>query len=112
MTDNGSQFTSKDFTKFVKSKGIRHSLSSPYYPPTNGEAERFVRTFKEAMKTTKNNGLTLAHRIHNFLLTYQTTPHTTTATPPSELLMGCTLHTHWDIMKPDIGQRMCWHQAR
>ena len=112
VTDNGSQFTSEDFTKFVKSNGIRHSLSSPYHPASNGEAERFVRTFKEAMKTSNNNGLTLAHRINNFLLTYRTTPHTTTGTPPSELLMGRTLRTRWDIMKPDVGQRVCWCQAK
>ena len=94
VTDNGSQFTSEDFKKFVKSNGIRHSLSSPYHPALNGEAERFVRTFKEAMKTFKNNGLTLAHRINNFLLTYRTTPHMTTGISPSELLMGRTLRTH------------------
>ena len=26
--------------------------------------------------------------------------------------MGRTLHTCWDIMKPDVGQRVCWHQAK
>ena len=112
VTDNGPQFTSEDFANFVKSNGIQHSLSSPYHPASNSEAERFVRTFKEAMKTSKNNGLTLAHRMNNFLLTYRTTPHSTTGTPPSELLMGRALHTHWDIMKPDVGQRVCWRQAK
>ena len=112
MTDNGSQFTSEDFANFVKSNGIQHSLSSPYHPASNGEAERFVRTFKEAMKTSKNNGLTLAHRMNNFLLTYRTTPHSTTGTPPSELLMGRALRTRWDIIKPDVGQRVCWRQAK
>ena len=109
VTDNGSQFTSEDFANFVKSNGIQHSLSSPYHPASNGEA---VRTFKEAMKTSKNNGLTFAHRMNNFLLTYRTTPHSTTGTPPSELLMGCALRTRWDIMKPDVGQRVCWRQAK
>ena len=112
MTDNGSQFTSEDFANFVKLNGIQHSLSSPYHPASNGEAERFVRTFKEAMKTSKNNGMTLAHRMNNFLLTYRTTPHSTTGTPPSELLMGHALHTRWDIIKPDVGQRVCWCQAK
>ena len=112
VTDNGSQFTSEDFTKFVKSNGIRHSLSSPYHPASNGETERFARTFKEAMKTSKNNGLTLAHWINNFRLTYRTTPHTTTGTPSLELLMGHTLRTCWDIMKPDVGQRVCWCQTK
>ena len=112
MTDNGSQFTSEEFANFMKSNGIRHSLSSPYHPASNGKAERFVRTFKEAMKTTNNNGLTLAHWINNFLLTYRTTPHATTRTPPSELLMGNTLRTRWDIMKPDVGQRVCWRLAK
>ena len=74
---------------------------------TQSQTERFVRTFEEAMKTSKNNGLTLAHQINNFLLTYRTTPHMTTGTPPSELLMGRTLRTCWDIMKPDVSQRVC-----
>ena len=64
------------------------------------------------MKTGQNDGLTLAHRINNFLLTYRTTPHATTGTPPCELLMGRTLRTRWDLLKPDVGQRVCWRQSK
>ena len=90
VSDNGPQFVSSEFEEFTKKNGIRHTLSSPYHPASNGEAERFVRTFKEAMKAGKNDGLTLQHRLASFLLTYRTTPHstTTTGTPPCELLMG------------------------
>ena len=93
VSDNGPQFISADFAEFTRTNGIRHIRSSPYHPSLNGEAERFVRTFKEAMKTGKSDGLTLTHRLQNFLLSYRTTPHTTTGTPPSELLMGRHLRT-------------------
>jgi hypothetical protein len=41
-------------------------LSLPYHPASNGKAERFVRTFKEAMKVEKGDGLPLSHRLDNF----------------------------------------------
>ena len=82
VSDNGPQFTSADFKDFTRTNGIEHSCSSPYHPASNGEAERFVRTFKEAMKSGKSDGLTLAHQLQNFLLAYRTTPHSTTDTPP------------------------------
>ena len=112
VSDNGPQFTSNDFAEFTKTNGIKHTRSSPYHPATNGEAERFVRTFKEAMKTGKGDGLTLAHRVENFLLTYRTTPHATTGTPPCQLLMGRSLRTRWDLLKPDIEQRVSWRQSK
>ena len=106
VSDNGPQFTSEDFTEFMKANGIRHTRCAPYHPASNGEAERFVRTFKEAMKTGRGDGLTVAHRLENFLLTYRTTPHTTTGTPPCELLMGRGLRTRWDMLRPDVSQNV------
>ena len=80
--------------------GIKHSRSSPYHPSSNGEAERFVRTFKEGIEAAKNDGLTLAHQLENFLLSYCTTPHT--ITPPCELLMGSSLRTRWHLLRQDV----------
>ena len=51
VTDIGTQFTSSIFEAFCKNNGISHKRSAPYHPSTNGEAERFVQSFKTGMKT-------------------------------------------------------------
>ena len=112
VSDNGPQFTPSDFEEFTRRNGIKHSRSSPYHPSSNGEEERFVRTFKEGMKAARNDGLTLAHWLENFLLSYRTTPHTTTGTPPCELLMGTSLHTRWHLLRPDMERRVSWRQSQ
>ena len=51
VSDNGTQFTSHEFQRFIAANGIRHIRSAPYHPATNGLVERFVQTFKRAMKS-------------------------------------------------------------
>ncbi|XP_069109633.1 cell adhesion molecule 2-like, partial [Argopecten irradians] len=51
--DIGPQFKSKEV--FMKQNGIRHITSEPYYPRANGLAERFLQTFKIAMKHVKGD---------------------------------------------------------
>ena len=67
MSDNGPQFVSADFEKFLRNNGFKDPWSSLYHPASNSEAEMFVRTFKEAMKTVKGDGLTLAHHLENIV---------------------------------------------
>ena len=64
VTDNSPHFTSD---VFVKRNGIKYSHCTPYHPASNGEAERFVRAFKEAMKASCHDSLPLAHRLQSFL---------------------------------------------
>ena len=51
VSDNGPQFISREFAEFMAKNGIKHIRSAPYHPATNGQVERFVQTFKRAMKT-------------------------------------------------------------
>ena len=49
VSDNGPQFTAREFTHFLAANGVQHVRSAPYHPATNGTAERFVQTFKQAL---------------------------------------------------------------
>jgi len=46
ITDNGSQFVSKDFKQYIRICGMTHVRTSPYYPQSNGKLERYHRTIK------------------------------------------------------------------
>ena len=59
LTDNGVQFVQRGqsgeqgwfphiFGRVAREHGIEHRLTKPYHPWTNGQAERMVRTIKEA----------------------------------------------------------------
>ena len=50
VTNNGSQFTSAEFQKFLKENDIEHTLTAPGHPATNGLAERYVGEFKDKLK--------------------------------------------------------------
>ncbi|XP_060114074.1 uncharacterized protein K02A2.6-like [Heteronotia binoei] len=49
VSDNGTAFTSREFREFLQRYLIHHIRSAPFHPATNGQAERMVRTTKEAL---------------------------------------------------------------
>ena len=50
-----------------------------------GEVKRFVQTFKNALKTRKQDEGDVQTKLSRFLLRYRTTPNSTTGLTPSEL---------------------------
>lgn len=42
--------TVKEFKEFIKDFSILHITTAPYHSPSNEQAERFVGTFKRALK--------------------------------------------------------------
>ena len=66
--------------------------------------QRVVKTFKENMKKQSKDSLNT--HIARFLFSYRITPHTTTGTSPAELLFGRLPHSHLDLLKPTLAERV------
>ena len=108
VSDNGPQFVSEVFVRFCKEYGIKHIKSAPYHPATNGAVERFIQTFKIAMKM--NTHLSVSHRLDNFLLAYRTTPHVTTNAASASLFLNRHLRTRLTLLRPEVQLRVCTKQ--
>ena len=106
VTDNGAQFIAQEFNDFLRSNKIKHISRAPYHPASNGEAQRAVKTFKQSMKAAKGDPGTQNQKITSFLLSYRTTPHTTTGCTPAELLMNGRLRTRLDLLRPDLRKKV------
>ncbi|XP_058817303.1 uncharacterized protein K02A2.6-like [Topomyia yanbarensis] len=74
VTDNGTQFTSEQLEKFCHDNAILHLKTAPFHPQSNGLAERFVDTFKRALRKISAKGGTVDEAIDTFLLCYRSTP--------------------------------------
>ena len=98
VSDNGSNFTISEFQEFMKKNGIKHIKVAPYHPASNGLAERAVRIFKEGYEKMEDGSVQT--KLSRFLLSYRTTPHSTTGVPPAELLMKRRLHTQLNQLVP------------
>ena len=107
VSDNGSQFTSSQFADFCHRNAIAHIRSPPYHPQSNGQAERFVDTFKRALQKMKGEG-TLAENIDKFLLMYRTTTNSQTpnAVSPAEILFKRKIRVPHDVIKPQKNQKL------
>ncbi|XP_011873664.1 PREDICTED: uncharacterized protein K02A2.6-like [Vollenhovia emeryi] len=101
VTDNGRTFTSVEFKEFLESQSIIYKLTSPYNPATNGQVERFVQTFKQALKRTNCNSLNLNVVLSKTLLQYRITPHATTNKSPAEMFLNRKLRTRLDLIRLD-----------
>ena len=74
VTDNGTQFTSDEFQKFLRENDILHILTAPGHPATNGLAERYVGEFKDKLGKIGDTGESVQTKLDRFLLTYRATP--------------------------------------
>jgi hypothetical protein len=54
-SDNGGEYTSKEFVAFYKSAGTRRELIVPHNPQQNGVAERKNRSIEETIKSLLND---------------------------------------------------------
>lgn len=88
VSDNGTQFTSAEFQRFCDLNSIRHRTTAPFHPASNGQAERFVRTFKSSFGKIVSEVQDHQKALLKFLLTYRTSPNPQSGKSPAELLHG------------------------
>lgn len=95
-TDNGPQFTSKDYMDFASQYGFKHTTSSPYHSQGNGRAEAAVKVSKSMLK--KSDDFQIA------LLNYRNTPPKDHTYSPAQRMVSrrtrTTLPTADHLLEP------------
>ena len=104
VSENGSQFTSQEFSEFMKGSGIKHTLVAPYHPRSNSQAERFVQTFKQFFKVEGSD--LIKQSLARFLFSYRTMPNSTTGQTPAELFLNRRVRMRLDLIRPDLGRKL------
>lgn len=101
-SDGGPQYMSKKFSDFSAKWQFKHQVSSPYYPRSNGFAERNVQTAKNLLKRCWLDGTDICLG----LLMLRNTPRNDTLKSPSQRLFSRSTRTILpstkDELKPKI----------
>ena len=82
ISDNGPCYASKTFKKLMTEYNVNHITSSPYYPQSNGLAEKYVQIVKNLFHKAKEEGQDL----YKCLMTYRNTPLSSTLQSPMQML--------------------------
>ncbi|XP_054259955.1 uncharacterized protein K02A2.6-like [Macrosteles quadrilineatus] len=77
VSDNGRQFTSSEFSNFLKKCGTLHKMTAPYHPSSNGQVERFVQTIKKLINCMSDEPGTLEEKLHQLLMKLRQAPNST-----------------------------------
>ena len=90
LTDNYGSFDSREMKAFYRQHNIKHIVSTPYHPQTNGIVERANGTIIAKLRTElvvhrRKKWSTLLPQI---VQNYNRTPHEITGFPPEYLLYG------------------------
>lgn len=96
MSDNGPQFSGKEFLKFAQRWGFQHITSSPGHPRSNGRAEAAVKIIKHMMKKANHD----KQDQYEALLELRNTPRQSNKSP-AELMLARRARTLVPTMAPN-----------
>ena len=89
LTDNGPEFRSHEFNDALKQYNIRHILSTPYKPSSNGLVERSNRTIIQLLKGVLREDCSKWDiLLHKALIIYNNTIHSQTKSSPSNMILN------------------------
>ncbi len=117
-SDGGPEFTSKEAADFYARWGIKHRLSSAYFPQSNGRAEVAVRITKRLLEDNMaENGSLNTDKMVRALLQQRNTPDRDCRLSPAEVLFGRGLRDAMPQLSRSVpifeSDRLHnqWHQA-
>ena len=79
---------------FAKECDFTHTTSSPFFPQSNGQVERTIKTVKKLLKESEDPQMAL--------FAYRSTPFPWCKLSPAELLMGRRLRANVPLLKDHI----------
>ena len=88
LSDRGTHFRNKVVDGLCEKFRIKHKLSSPYHPQTNGLVERFNRTLCESLAKVLGKEDEWDEHIESVLFAYRTIRHNTTRKTPFFMVYG------------------------
>ena len=101
-SDGGPEYTASETEKFLKDWGVRHRLSSAYFPHSNQRAELGVKSAKRMLReNVTNTGSLDTDSFKRALLTHRNTPDRDTGMSPAQVIFGRTIRDFIPV-KPNM----------
>ena len=104
-TDNGGEYTSREFKSYLRTEGVRHELTVPKTPEQNGIAERMNRTLVESVHSM----LADAQSPHKFWAEALSTAVYLQNRSPTVAVQDVTPYEAWIGGKPRVKHSDVWH---
>ena len=104
-TDNGPPWDGNEIDIFFKSRGIKHTPSIPYWPRSNGPAERFMPNLSKLIRHSYDANTVWKDTLRSMLLNYRNCIHPATNEKPSTLFFNREINTGLPIIQPQMSPK-------
>ena len=104
VSDNGTQFVSREIETFLRELGISHRTVALYAPQQNGLVERFNRVLSDKIKEAERFKWNVDRTIESVLFHYRSTPHATTNVSPFEAMFRRRMRNTLSLLFPENGK--------
>lgn len=109
ITDRGTQFTSSEWKDYMTKTKIKHSLTTPYHPQSNGIDERLNGTLMRILRAYVDEyHENWDEHLKWSLYVYNTTVHESTGYSPYQILHGMDSRSP---LKPVINENLNNHSS-
>ena len=78
MRDNGPQFGSEVFERYLEDNGTEHRKTTQLWPQANDQVEKQNKSLLKRIRIAQPKGKEWKKEICKYLVAYRSTPHTTT----------------------------------